>query len=79
MLTLGLRTTSASSTAVRSETPCCKPILPISSRLVQPNNLTLASPAGVHDLFGMTKVVGAVDGQSTDVERAHGSLALASL
>ena len=61
-LTLGLRTTSASSTVVHSETRCCEPILPIPSRPLQLNNITLTLPADLHDLLGMAKAILAVDG-----------------
>ena len=69
MLALGLRTTSASSTAVHGVPRCCEPILPIPSGLLQPN-ITLALPADLHDLLAMAKTVLSIEGQSTGVECA---------
>lgn len=76
MLILGFRITSASSAEVYSEARC-EPILPVPSRLLQPNNVTLDLLGGLHGLLG--KTVAAVDGRSTDVECIRGKVALSIL
>ena len=79
MLALCLRTTSVSSNAVHGLTRCCEAILPIPSGLLQSNNITLALPTDLHDILATAKTVLAIEGESTDVEYAHGQLALSSL
>ena len=53
--------------------PCSPP------RLLQPNNITVTVPTDLHDFLGMANPVLAVDGQTTNIECAHGQLALLNL
>ena len=79
MSTLGLRTTSTSTTELHRETGCCEPTLPIAACLLQPENITVAVPAHLHDFLGMANPVIAIDGQRTNTECAHGQLPPVSL